>query len=241
MSTTRGNTKKSDEIEANGDVSVKMMEMFERIADKLIAQMNLNFEKHTQILSNDLFNLNKRLDDFQNENKKLKKEVEELKKKNSDLSTICSKLEQKVDQLEQKEMINHVAINGEFQLEPSKAKIVSFINTTMPSAKILENNVLDFQMNKKDGKTFLKIKLDNNATKTKLFQARKQAQPKNIFLSEFLTQRQYQLLQEAKRVAKLGHIKFAWSRNGSIFVKQNETSKPTQIYQPADVQKFVVQ
>jgi environmental stress-induced protein Ves len=213
--------------------------MFERLAEKLLNQMNSNFLKHTEILTNEIFNLNNRIDKVQNENESLKKDILELSSKNSTLTATCNKLEQKLDQLEQKEIINHVSINGEFQIEPKKEKIISFINTTMPNAKLTDSNIVDFQIMKKDKTSILKIKLDSNATKTKLFQARKQAAPKNIYLSECLTQRQYQLLQEAKKVAKSGHLRFAWSRNGSVFVKQTETSKPMPVYQLSDLDKFI--
>jgi hypothetical protein len=249
---SKSKSKNEETAADHGEVSFKLVEMFERFTEKILTQMNanqtnqinqinLNFQKHTELLQNEIFSLTQRLDLAENENKKLKNDVVELNNKNSALANLCNKLEQKIDQIEAKENINDVTFNGEFQIEPKRDKVVSFINSSLPSAKITEANILDFHLAKKENKSFLKIKLDSNATKAKLFQAHKQSAPKNIYLSECLTQRQYKLLQEAKGIAKLGHIKFVWSRNGSVFVRQTENSKPVQIYQNSDLQKFITQ
>jgi hypothetical protein len=213
--------------------------MFEKFTETMLKQMDLLLQKHTDKFSCELFDIHEKLNKTTLENQKMHCEIQDLTKKNEALVMAHMKLENKLDKLEQAELINDISINGEFQIEPSKEKVASFVNKILPSVAFTDKNIIDFSVFKKEKMSYIKLKLDSNETKAKLFQAKKTMSMRNLFIAECLTPKKYTLLLEAKKIAKLGHLKFVWSRNGTIFGKKDETSKPAVIENVSDLKKFI--
>jgi hypothetical protein len=244
MPPKRGNLS-SEKIEDNepevcGEIPLKLFEsMMDKLTDRMIKQMDLLFKKHSELLTSEIFQLHKKLELCTAENTKLKTDMSELSKKCDALALSQTKLADKLENMKQNEMINDISINGEFNLEHSKEKVVEFVNQLYPSSSVTAANVAKFALFKKGTLSHLKIRLDSNSVKARIFQERKNCSYKNIYLSEALTTRKYSLLVEAKKLAKLGQIKAAWSKNGILFAVKIENSKPVKIEHTSDLQKFI--
>lgn len=243
-----GPKSKSEHDHDTHDTNAKLFESFEKFTEKILSQMNSifdkqsqNFDKHTNLLSSEIFDLKQKLDLALSSNEHLKKECDDLKKKNCDLASKCNSLESRLDSLEQKELNNSVTLNGVFQLsEPVTANSVSsFINSTYPGATLSAANIVDYSYHSKDNKSLLKVKLSSNSVKSSLFKLRKASPTKNLFLSECLIPSKYQLLVEAKKLAKSSIIVSAWSLNGSIFIKSNSSNHPIKVSSIGDLKCFI--
>lgn len=219
----------------NLDIMQKMLEMFESFTEKILNQMQTNFTKHTDLLNTELFNLSLKLDKECKNNEDLKKQVDNLNAKNVLLQNTCTALESKMDSYEQKELNNCISLTGELTVKPLAEDVVNCLNLNLPTAKLTVSNILDFHIIKKDQSTTLKVKLDSNATKARVFQSKKLMVTKKLYLNECLTSKKFNLLQEAKKLTKLGTAKFVWSKNGQIFIRVNETSKPIRISSVLDL------
>ena len=73
------------------------------------------------------------------------------------------------------------------------------------------------------------MKLKTVDKKVEILKNSKIFRGKGIFASEILTQVRYNLLCEAKKLARNGAFKFVWSRNGSIFIRKDETAAAVHI------------
>lgn len=239
------NKKTVDPVNDDVELPFKYLEFCEKIAEKILSkvidQMEKCFDKKNSVLEAEIFSMSKKIDGLLSENSGLKKELADLKSKNATLSASLLDCEKKIDKIEQRELANCVNFNGQFDLpdEPNKAKIVSFIKTVLPPVDLKESNISDFSVHKSNGKANLKVKLDSLSTKVAILKAKKTCSLRNFFISESLTQKQYLLLQEAKRLVKLSHLHSSWSRNGSIFAKKREDSKPSLIAHMSDLQTLL--
>jgi predicted RNase H-like nuclease (RuvC/YqgF family) len=62
---------------------------------------------------------------------------------------------------------------------------------------------------------------------------------KPIYINEHLTPHNKQLLKKCKEIAKNKEYQFVWSKNGRIFIRQNDTAPALQIFDEEDIIKKI--
>jgi hypothetical protein len=85
------------------------------------------------------------------------------------------------------------------------------------------------------------IKTNNLETKINIIKFKKQLKNKNMFISESLTNYNYQILKEVKKLCFDKVIFSAWTKNGVTFAKKKSDSKPIPIYNLNKLTDFLKQ
>jgi hypothetical protein len=213
----------------NPDSFAKLAEMYKTCNTSLIEQMNKNFEKHCEILRAEIFDLRNKFDQVEKENLKLKKENIALKNEQTSQKTMLVDLNLRVDNIEQEQLKNDVVLVGKFDLGTaplSPTSISAFVKNTC-SAHIEAKAITNFYVTKNiKGESVLKMSISNKIDRLALFKSRKNLAAKHIFVNEVLTSAKYKLLMCAKGLCKDKKLFSAWSREGKIFVRSSDISKP---------------
>jgi hypothetical protein len=222
----RNNKKNEISSQTDPDSFAKMMEVFEKFTSKILDQMNKNFNKQTELLSTELFELRKQIDLMQGQNTALQEENVKIKKEILTQRVMFEELEQKIDQMEQDKYKDDIVITGDFEIPSvSPITISSFLHKMCPSSSISHASISSFFLSKnKTGQSLLKLTVKDRTEKISVLKSKKELAKKNIFVNEVLTNLRYKLLMTAKRLCREKKLAAAWTRNGKIFIKKTETS-----------------
>ncbi len=84
------------------------------------------------------------------------------------------------------------------------------------------------------------MKFNSKETKQKIFKEKKKlitpgSPTKSVYLNDSLTQHRQQLLYAARQLVKTRKLYAAWSQDGNILVRNQETSKINQVYDNEDL------
>ncbi len=146
-----------------GEMINKMVDSFKRSSNKIMEQMNLNFKKHVEILTCEIFEMKKRMDQVIDENKKLKQDNAELRKDQMATKTRRDTLEANLDNAEQLKLKDNVVITGKFELPESATvtNLVSFIHKTanVVISPAAVSNIASFK--NKQGLSVVKASISN--------------------------------------------------------------------------------
>jgi hypothetical protein len=213
----------------NPDAFAKLVELYKSCNTSLIDQMNKNFERHCELLRAEIFDLKNKFDQVEKENIKLKKENIALKNDQISQKNLLGELHLRVDDIEQEQLKNDVVLVGKFDIctaPLSPTSISTFVKNTC-SAHIEAKSITKFYATKNTkGESVLKLSISNKIDRLALFKCRKSLAEKHIFVNEVLTSAKYKLLMSAKGLCKDKKLFAAWSREGKIFVRASDISKP---------------
>jgi regulator of replication initiation timing len=201
--------------------------MFENFTTKIIDQMNTNFTKQNELMSCELFEMKKRLDNLEKENEKLRKDNENLRVGQEVIKSKVTRVEVNSDHQDQAKIKDDIIVTGVFDIEPADATkfsslIKSVCNADIDAAKI--SKISSFK-NKK-GQSVVRVTVADVGTRISLFKNKKNLAQKSIYVSEALTATKFHLLMAAKSFCKNKVIFSAWSKNGNIFIKKMEEGVP---------------
>jgi hypothetical protein len=223
------------------DLVGKMLEMFENSTSKILAQMEVNFKKQTELMTSELFDFKRRLDDIESENKKLRKENELLRKGQDTLNEKLSHCEVDVDELEQNKIKDDVIVTGSFEVEALNSQAVANFLKKTCEADIAPDCITKISSFKnKKGQTVVKMSIPNVSAKISLLKCRKSLAKKKIIVNEALSNKKFQLLMAAKALCKQKTLFSAWSKEGKIFIKKTEEGTIQLVADKQHLNSFIV-
>lgn len=224
----------------NGDILIKMMDMFEKCTSRIIEQMNANFVKQSEMLSCEMFEMKTKVDLLSQENDKLKKENKELKKDQNELYGKLRSIEERFEDHEQEKLKDEIVITGTFQIEPlNPANIASFLHKTCETS-VQPSSITNFvSFKNKTGQTSIKLSVSNGAERLSLLRNKKAAANKKVFINESLTVQRYKLLMTAKSFCKSNQLLAAWTKNGNVLVRKSDSDKVLYIKNQFHLQEIV--
>lgn len=190
--------------------------------------------------------INKRDEQTQLQIKTLSAEVKSLKETVSNRDTAIQTLEGKVDDLEQIDRNKNLIING-IQLQtlsmivagqtPLEANVqasskpemvknfITFARNDL-EVKVEASDIADISVirekNKDKPSRTTKITFSNQNKRKEVYAAKKnlfRKEIRNVFVNEDLTNKKFSLLMMARRAKKEKKVEFAWSYEGTVFVK----------------------
>lgn len=194
--------------------------------------------KSVQFLSNAYDEINQKMNSILSENVKLKSENIELKKNNDNLNEQLLKVKANVNDINQENLAKSVSIKGLTKLNESQVKENVFSLGNMANVQISEcdiNTVVQYSNeNNSSISTIVKF---HSLEKRNIFlkEVKKQrvtqqvkisdkTVTKPIYINECLTRDNYLLLSAAVKLKRFG-VKFVWTQNGNVLIRQNE-NKP---------------
>lgn len=241
---TRNITKDNKEKETEEDT---MKKMFEEFTKKITTQMNkieskisLNTTQYKEIkemlddMKTSLDMMNTKQAQLQEENDKLKKDLEELKTDQED----------RIDFLENRSRNSNLEIRNIPETKGENViSIIQKIGQAIGIGQIMEGDIQVAHRvdTKKKGirpiiahmaSRYMRNKWLHNYRKspgklsTKTIHQNLPDQP--IYINEHITVRKKLLLNEAKELAKVNHIKYVWVKDGFILLKKNDSDKHVQ-------------
>ena len=163
-----------------------------------------------------------KIDKIEEENNKIKDQVIELKKENLELNT-------KINEMDQYSRKRNVIISGIPYREHEELREI--IKTLTMKLNIRIDNADINAAHRLPGKKNIILCLNNLDKKEELIKWSKTNKKRNIrpeiYINEHLTSYNIQLLKEANSFKN--EIRFAWSRNGQIFIRVKEDSPAVKI------------
>jgi len=229
-----------------------LTDTFNNCVDKLIAGLDQKLNLRIDVQSTELFELNKRVDKIEQENKQLKEENISLK---DSIKTLMCQLDKSVvlnDDLDQYSRNDNLLIHG----VPLPADNSAETNLEDVIADIVKSNFPNVVMNKSDISVAHRVGSSQNPTagarakpppvivrfsrrvvRNEILHSRKLLKGKNLAITEHLTPRRAELLKKASLLATDGRIDSAWSRDGRIIVKSLQ-SRIIPIFKDLDLIQF---
>ncbi len=225
-----------------------------RVQAKEVVKTILKQEQNNASIdvTNQLDELKKTLEDIQqevgvlrSENMKQRRQIERLEHLNFEKQSSINKLKTKIDELDQDRHALSMQIVGlaENKDESDDIKQLTKVLKDKAGVKIKQSDVTEMKRlgKRNDEKTRnVIVKFKDKDTRHRIFSERKklitQGNPsKSVYLNDSLTQHRQQLLCAARRLVKARKLYAAWSQNGNILVRKQETSKIIQVYDNEDL------
>jgi len=183
----------------------------------------------------------------------MKKNQEEMKKEINQLKESNCKLAAKQQDSDQYTRTENMIITGIPEPENGKedlmATVIKLCETMGAQLSKAEISTVHRMATKKD--TPVKpiiIRFVNRWKKSELMALARKEQPttsllgfepsEDIFFSDQLSQETKQLLGKTKELCDQGKVKYAWCRDGKIFIRQTENSDAERIYSVNDLVKY---
>lgn len=204
--------------------------------------------KSQNYLSQQFDEFNQRTQLLEKENKTLKKEVTNLRLRLSAVESDCSELQNELYR-------KHLFISGVPQTQnESLSKIIieiaAITNNNIDTKNIVECKRISTRNNnnnnvKQPQHPQIMVELDSVSIKENLLMSQKNNGPilqsqlqsssnnnnnyNKIYINEFLSNYNKKLLHETQKLKAKHNIKFVWAKHGSVFLRQNETTKSLRI------------
>lgn len=224
----RNNNSKNDE-ESDDEESAPTMEK--------LFKLNTEMNQTLQFLSD-------KYDVFLKKITKVEQENKHLKKQNEELNIRLEAIEQEVNMQQQQRVKSHLTIHGipHINNENLQNTVIETIKATK-TIVTAENIISCRRMNAPDTthkSPIIVIQIDNYDTKQKIQQNFKTNGPINlkqimpnakgfeerlVFINDYLTNFTRQLYEIAKKLKKKHNLRFAWTKDGKVFVRKTENSK----------------
>lgn len=197
--------------------------------------------------------LSSQYDDFLRKVTRIEKENKTLKKQNEELNTRLEVVENEINMQQQQRIKDYITIHGipHKSNENLKAVIIETVKATRTN--ITEENILSCRRMTTPNTTKTAIivaKLDKYETKTIIQQnfknngpiTMKQITPninpafeaRLIYINDYLTNHTRQLYELAKQLKKKYKLRYAWTKDGKVFIRKNENSRILRIKNISD-------
>lgn len=207
-----------------------------------------DFQTSMLKMAEDVSAIRKTTENIEQKFDNINKEINELKTENADLkSAICDlyqenkNLKLAVNQLEQYSRKNNIIINGipTKSGENVRELVTKLGNKLNVSIHVYEIGAAHRLPGGKDNIQPIIARFNNSEIKDNMIKSIKRNKitakdlgldsNSKIFISEHLTRENMIILQKAKEMKYRDIFKFAWSRNGNVFVRINEDSQAIKI------------
>ncbi len=191
-------------------------------------------------------NTSNEIEYLKSENAKKQRRIERLEFENSKRQSEIRDLKIQLDEILQKDLDKFIQIVGlpETNDDNEDVKQLSKLSKDKLGVKIKSSDIVNMHRPGKKGNSAKSrnviIKLKDKQTKENIFAQRKKliktGNPAgSIYLNDALTPHRQQLLFAARKLVKSKKLFAAWSQQGNILVKREETSKIIQVRQNGDL------
>lgn len=193
--------------------------------------------------------LDKRMSKIENDYKNLSRKSEMHEKKQKYLSTEVSKLKSKLNEIEQEKLRCNVLIRGLKEVETSGEDLLFMVNSllctfyknlhndtvtdvrrigseasnssTKPVLVVFESEkIKESVMNAKKGKS-----LDCSMIRLRSSNEKVGMEADTVYISDHLTPYTATIYYHARQLKKNSNYKYAWTKNGKVYVRRNETDR----------------
>lgn len=228
-------------------------------ANKNVIIQNKNNKDNSEINIIDVYNVVQKITndiiDIKSTLKSLSDRIEEVTRENTDIMRENYELKDKISEIEfnmhlqkQQSLENNFEISGipEEKNEDLVKKVINIINENSDSKLINENDIdvvyrkkINDKYNKNGYPPKICVRVNKNKVKRSVFENKKLILQKiesaqgetdlSIFINESLSAHFSFLLKQARDLRKKNKIKYAWVKNGSIFIKKTDESKTIKV------------
>lgn len=222
---------------------------------------NDSSESEDEISNNDIFKklekmeraiefMSNKFDELKKENEETRKLLKQQEKENKQLKHKIHDIEKTMEKLEWEKLENNIIING-VEKQEKEENTKEAVEKIIKKLKIREANISmkDCYRNDKQESQII-VKLNNKESKINILKARKEIgiiktidcglKGKNnvIYINEQLTTRANKIFYYARQLKKENKIKYAWTRDGKIYIKHHESDEKVRICEEDDLNKF---
>lgn len=189
-------------------------------------------------------------DEMRRENEDIRKLLKQQEKENRQLKQKVLNMEKTIELYEWEKIENNIIISGvEKQDRGEDTREITEKILKKLKIKEVEKYIQASYRNTRHEST-ITVKLSNKETKTEILKARKEIGKINtldcgikgknnaIYINEQLTSKANKLLYYARQLKKENKIKYAWSREGKIYIKQHDSDEKLRIREEEDLNKL---
>lgn len=206
-----------------------------------------------QFISNQFDDFHRNLHTLKEENTQLKSTVNSLETKIHFLEKELGPIQSEINQLQQAALSKHLVITGIPTNQPPPTIITTIGNILKVNiaADDIKNTRFLHPKNKPQKYAPLLIELNTKTLCEQIMNTFKQNGPilpeqinissshKNIFINEYLTETNRNLLTQARKLKNTHGTKFIWYKHGFVWAKQNEETQSFRISSITDLNAFI--
>lgn len=227
-----------------------IVEKFSEMMKSLTSTIENKFTSLIDKQEHEILLLKEALDKEKVKRKTISNELDNVKKEMTGLKQFAKQSAQLDDDTEQSKLINDGQISGSFEIEADPQGFVkgscvsSFLNKVSQSKiPFTDSDILSAKVfkNSTNKNSILKIRFQNKSKKIQFLKNKSECRSKNLYISEILSSKRYNLLKECKTLCNTNNIKYIWTRDGSIFIRKSdsETDKPVLIKNSEHLLTFI--
>jgi hypothetical protein len=241
-------------------VTTAMSTTFHSCIEKLIAGIDLRFNQRMDVQSAEIFEFNKRLDNYEKSLGDLREENKSLKESVTLLIGQIDKLTKTDDDLEQYTRNDNLLFHGiplsvDNSSDADLGKvIIDVVNKNFSGLAITESDIsiahrtgpnrqpqplqgTSTQINQPVRPPPIVVRFSRRSVRNSILSQRKQLKGKNISITEQLTMHRSKLLKKASELVSQHKVQSAWSHDGRVLVK-NTLNRIVVINSDADLNQF---
>lgn len=239
-------------IKNKGDEA--MATLLRDVTEKFQLMLNEKFDEQNRHFSDMLTkinNLEENIDDANKHIRFVEEKVTQIGNIQNDIGNDVDWMYKKIQTTEKLQRSKTVVITGVEQTqEENLIDIVNIISDIL-KVKVTENDFDEiFRIKSADKKARIIVKFTRTLTKQKFIEGikiKKSLYAKElgivngetqIYLNEYLSQKNHELWKEAKKLRSTNKVKFAWIRDGEVFVRKEEGGERIHIFNHNILKKF---
>jgi hypothetical protein len=211
-------------------------ETFNTCVEKLVAGLDAKLNQRLEVQSSEMFELSKRMDKLDKDNRGLQEENAALRESVKELVKQVDKLAAANDDLDQYQRCENLLIHGVQRPADNSNEgdltgvVLEVIRTNLPSVTIAKEDISTAHRTGPHQQVAqglrtrpppIVVRFSRRSIRNDVLNSRRQLKGKNLSITEQLTPARSQLLKKASELAANHKVESAWSRDGRIFVKTN--------------------
>lgn len=225
-----------EQLDANDNVNINMQKIFNLLQDN-----SMNLKSYRAEINEKFESLNNRCNVLEAHNR-------ELTDKFNFVYDKCQVLESGLSNIQQQQIENNIVIRGTPEIETNDNELKNMIKAVLLALGInldIKTIITAFRIGKKKDSTNgnhskrpIVVKLTEHKLKEAILEAKRKkkltcntilvnnkpmgAETDQIYIDEQLVQHKLKLFHEARQFKKQGSIKFLWTKNGRILLREKE-------------------
>lgn len=235
----------------NNDV---MATLLKDVTEKFQLMLNEKFDeqnKHFSDMLSKIGTLEENIDEANNHIRFVEEKVTQIGNIQNDIGNDVDWMYKKIQTTEKLQRCKTVVITGiEHTREENLVDILNNISVIL-NVKVTENDIDEiYRIKSSDKRARIIVKFTRTLTKQKLMEGIKikkslygkelgiENGDTQIYLNEYLSQKNHELWKEAKKLRSSNKVKFAWIRDGEVFVRKEEGGDRIHIFNHNILNKF---
>jgi hypothetical protein len=232
-------------------VTNTLIASFNTSLQQLVTVFTQNVQLKLDFQSNEIFNLNTRLDNLEKQNDSLKKDNDALVATIKSLETKHELLVRQVDDNDQHARLDNLILHGVPVTGPTEdlfESLPQLLNGFFPDLQLDKTEISvvhrlqatqnpSSSANQRPRPPAVIVRFTRKSTRNFLLQNRKQLKGKTLAVSEHLTTRRAALLKRASTLVTQGRLSAAWTKDGKLLVK-SLSNQISSVFTDLDLARF---